>query len=56
MYYLGHWEKAPDVSTKLFEDKMKKFLADDKHHEAFIQVLLEFHAHAGEYKARARSC
>ena len=50
MYYLGHWEKADDVSTKAFEDKMKHFLTVDAHHEAFTGDLLDFHAHAGEYK------
>ena len=50
MYYLGRWEKAPNTSIKVFEDKMKKFLSVDKHHEAFTGVLLDFHAHAGEYK------
>jgi len=29
---------------------MTHFLTLDKHHEAFIQVLLDFQAHAGEYK------
>ena len=50
MYYLGHWEKSDDVSIKAFEDKMKRFFTANNHHEAFAGTLLDFHAHAGEYK------
>jgi len=50
MYYLGYWEKSDEVSIEDFEEKMKKILNGDMpHHEAFVRVLLDFHAFAGEY-------
>ena len=50
MYYLGYWYKSDEVSNEDFEDKMRKILTGNTpHHEAFVRVLLDFHAYAGEF-------
>ena len=50
MYYLGYWDKSDNVSTEDFEEKMRKILTGNiPHHEAFVNILFEFHAYAGEF-------